>query len=104
MERSTSEERLFLYDTYVKYGTARKCWGKFRDETNNLQLVNQLILRGLKKHKRRVLTEGKLDDIGARLEYTPRKLLKRLPQETDVSKPSARRATQLLKLRPYRKQ
>jgi hypothetical protein len=39
-----------------------------------------------------VLTEEKLDGIGARLEYTPGKLLKCL-----VSKSSARTATQLLK-------
>jgi hypothetical protein len=45
----------------------------------------------------RVLTEEKLDDTGARLEHTPRKLLKRLAQETGVSKSSARTATQLLK-------
>jgi hypothetical protein len=49
-----------------------------------------------------VLTEEKLDDIGARLEHTPRKSLKRLAQETGMSKSSARRATQLLKLRPYK--
>jgi hypothetical protein len=39
-----------------------------------------------------VLTE-KLDDTGARLEPTPRKSLKRLAQETEVSKTSARTAT-----------
>jgi hypothetical protein len=42
--------------------------------------------------KRRVLTEEKLDDIGARLENSPRKSLKRL----------ARNATKLLKLKPYK--
>jgi hypothetical protein len=51
-----------------------------------------------------MLTEDKLDDIGARLEHTPRKSLKRLAQETGASKSSARRATQLLKLRPYKQQ
>jgi hypothetical protein len=49
-----------------------------------------------------VLTEEKLDDIGARLEHTLRKSLKRLAQESGVSKFSARTAAQLLKLRPYR--
>jgi hypothetical protein len=49
-----------------------------------------------------VLIEEKLDDIGARLEYTPRKPLKRLAQETGVSKSSARTATRLLKLIPYK--
>jgi hypothetical protein len=46
-----------------------------------------------------VLAEKKLDDTGARLEHTHRKLLKHLAQETGVSKSSARRATKLLKLR-----
>jgi hypothetical protein len=54
------------------------------------------------KNKRRVLYGGKLDDIGARLEHTSRKSPKRPAQETGVSKSSARRATQLLKLRPYK--
>jgi hypothetical protein len=39
------------------------------------------------KHMRRVLTK-KLDDIGARLEHAPRKSLKRLAQETGMSKSS----------------
>jgi hypothetical protein len=49
------------------------------------------------EHKRRVLTQKKLGGIVARFEHTPRKSLKRLAQETGVSKPSARTATQLLK-------
>jgi hypothetical protein len=49
-----------------------------------------------------VLTEEKLDDVGARLEHTPRKSLKCLAKETGVSKYSTRSATQLLKLRPYK--
>jgi hypothetical protein len=53
------------------------------------------------KHKRQVLTEEKLDDIHARLEHTSRKSLKRLAQETEVSKSSTGMATQLPKLRPY---
>jgi hypothetical protein len=53
------------------------------------------------KHKRRVVSE-KLDDIGARLEHKLRKSLKHLAKETGVSASSARAATQLLKLRPYK--
>jgi hypothetical protein len=45
----------------------------------------------------------KLDDIRARSEHTPRKSLKRLAQETGESKSSARRATQFLKFRVYKK-
>jgi hypothetical protein len=55
-----------------------------------------LLIEKKQKHKRPVLTE-KLDDIGARLEHTPRKSLKRLAQETEVSKSSVRMETQLLK-------
>jgi hypothetical protein len=54
------------------------------------------------KPERRVLREEKLDAIRARFEPTPRKSLKRLAQETGLSKLSARRATPLLKLRPYK--
>jgi hypothetical protein len=109
------EQRVFLYDTYVKYGSAEKCRRKFRRKfhdkrvpsrqtTNNL--VNKLRSTGLlidkkQKHKRQVLSE-KLHDIGSRLEHTPRKSRKRRAQETAVSESSARRATQLLKLRPYK--
>jgi hypothetical protein len=68
--------------------------------------MNKLTSAGLlidkkQKHKRRVLTE-KLGDVRARLEHTPRKSLKRLAQENGVSKCSARTATKLLKLKPYK--
>jgi transposase len=61
-----------------------------------------LLIDTKQKHKRRLLTEEKLDDIGARLEHTTRKSLKCLAQETGVSKSSARTATQLLKPRLYK--
>jgi transposase len=116
MVRYTLEQRVYLYDTYVKYGSARKCRRKFRrkfcdERVPSRQaihnLVNKVRSTGLlidkkQKHKRRVLTEEKLDDIGARLEHTPTKSLKHLAQETGVSKSSARTAIQLLKVRPYK--
>jgi hypothetical protein len=102
---------VFLYDTYVKYGSARKYRRKFRDErVFSTQIIHifvktvrtaGLFIDKKQQHKRRVLTE-KLDDIGARLEHTPRKTLKRLAQETGVSKCCARTTTQLLKVRPYK--
>jgi hypothetical protein len=60
--------------------------------------VNKLRTTGLlidmtQKYKCRVLTEEKLDDIGARLEHTLRKSLNCLAQETGMSKSSARTAT-----------
>jgi hypothetical protein len=45
------------------------------------------------KYKRRVLTEEKLDDIRARLEYTPRKSLKCIAQESGLSKSDVGRET-----------
>jgi transposase len=101
--RYAVEQRVFLYDTHVKYGYAKKCQQKFRCIFRNKRvsskqtihnLVNKVRSTGLitEKHKRRALTEEKLDDIEARLEHTrtPRKSLKRLAQETGVSKSNAR--------------
>jgi hypothetical protein len=106
----TLEQRVFLYGTYVKYGSARKCqqkfWYTFHDEIITSRqtihnLVNKLrtmglLIDGKQKHKHRVLTK-KLHDTGTRLEHTPRKSLKCLAHETGVSKSNARMATQLLK-------
>jgi hypothetical protein len=47
-----------------------------------------------------VLTEEKLDEVGARLQDTPQKSLRRLAQETGISKSSAAKATKLHELRP----
>jgi hypothetical protein len=47
------------------------------------------------KHMHPVLTEEKVDDIGARLDHTLRKSQKHPTQETGVSNSSALRATQL---------
>jgi hypothetical protein len=103
MVRYTLEQCVFMYDTYVKFGSAGKCRRKFRRKFHDERvpsrqtihnLLNKLRTTGL---KRRVLTEETLDDIGSRLEHTPRKSLKRLAKEIVVSKCSARTATQLLK-------
>jgi hypothetical protein len=87
----------------------RKFRRKFRDETVRSRhtihnFVNKLRSTGLlidqkQKHKRLVLTEEKLEGVWTRFEHAPRKSLKRLAQETGVSKSSARNGTQLLK--PY---
>jgi transposase len=110
----TLEQCVFLYNTYVKSESARKCqqkfWCKFHFERVHSRktihnLVNKfrttkLLIDKKQKCKCQVLTEEKLDDIGARLQHTPRKSLKRLAQETGVSKSSARIETRFLKLRP----
>jgi hypothetical protein len=69
MVRDALEQRVFLYDTYVKYGSAGKCRRKFRDERvpsrkKNHNLVNKLRTTGLltekkTKHKGQVLTQEK---------------------------------------------
>jgi RNA polymerase-binding transcription factor DksA len=79
MIRYTLEQRVFPYDTYEKYGYAGKCRRKFRRKFRDERvpsrqtihnLVNKLRTTGLlldekTKHKRRVLTEEKLDATGA---------------------------------------
>jgi transposase len=81
MVRYTLEQRVFVYDTNVKYGSACKCRQKFRRKFRGERvpsrqtihnLVNKLRTTGFlidkkTKHKRRVLTEEKLDEVGARL-------------------------------------
>jgi hypothetical protein len=59
-----------------------------------------LLIDKKEKHKRQVLTEEKLDDIGAR--HALRKSVKLLVPETGVSESSARKTTHLLKPRPYK--
>jgi hypothetical protein len=89
MVRCTSEQRLFLYDTSVKYGSARKCRRKFRrkflgERVPCRQRIHNLVskLRSTghpidkkQKQKQLVDTEEKLDDIGARLEHITRRSL-----------------------------
>jgi transposase len=100
MLQYTLEQHVFPCNTYLKYGSARKYRRKFIDERVPSRqtihsLVNKLRSTGLlidkkQKHKLQVSNEEKLDDIVARIEHTPRKLQKRLAQETGVSKSSAK--------------
>jgi hypothetical protein len=85
----------------VKYGSSWKCRRKFQhifhERKSSQQTIHNLMTKlrtGLsidekQKHWRRMPTEQKLDDIGARIEHIPRKSLKHLAQETGVSKSSA---------------
>jgi transposase len=104
-----------MYDAYVKSGSTRKVKRRFRRKFQDVtvphrktihRIVNKVRQTGSlmdrkPKHKRRVLTEEKLDEIGARLEETPWKTLRRLAQETGISESSARTATKLLCLSNY---
>jgi hypothetical protein len=105
MVRYNLEQSVFLYDTRLKYGSARKCRRKFRRNFRDERIPSRQTIHNLmnklrtsgqfidkkQKHKRRVLTEEKVHDTGIRLEHTPRKSLKRLAQETGVSKSSAKK-------------
>jgi hypothetical protein len=73
-----------------------------------LRLVKKVHSTGsflYKKYTRQnaVLTEETLDEIGARLENSPRKSLARLAQQAQGSKTTAWRATKNVYLRPYKK-
>jgi transposase len=84
MVQYTLEQRVLLYDTYMKYGSVRKCRQKFRckfrdGRVRSKQTIHKLVNKprstGLlidkkQKYKHQVLTEEKLDDIEARLEHT----------------------------------
>jgi hypothetical protein len=106
----TLEQHEFLCDTSVKYGFVRKCYvnsvmkefpaDKHSQFDAELRSV-ALLIRKKVQRQLRVLTEDKLDDVGARFERIPRKSPKGLSQKTGVSQSSARTATQLLKRRPY---
>ncbi|PSN44757.1 hypothetical protein C0J52_10733, partial [Blattella germanica] len=74
--------------------TVRRLVNRFR-ETGS-------VLDKKPKVTKRVLTEEKIHQIGERLEHMPTKSLRRLAQETGVSKVSALRTTKLLGLKPYR--
>jgi hypothetical protein len=81
MVRYTLEQRVFLYDSYVKYGSTKKCRRKFRRKFHDERvagseirhsLVNKpgttrLLIVRKQKHKRQVLIGEKLDDKGTRL-------------------------------------
>ena len=105
-----------MYDNYVKTESCREVVRRFGTQFPDVGLPNRDTVRRLvnrfretgsvldKKPKvtKRVLTEEKIHQIGERLEQTPTKSLRRLAQETGVSKASALRATKLLGLKPYR--
>ena len=62
----------------------------------------RFVLDKKQRVNKHVLTEEKLDEVGERLEHTLQKSLRRLAQETEILMTSVRRATKLLKLKPYK--
>ncbi|KAJ4441342.1 hypothetical protein ANN_11197 [Periplaneta americana] len=83
MAEYTLEQRIFLYDAYVKYSSARRCRREFEHRFAGVRipsrstihdLVNKVrrtgsFLNKKRVQQRRVLTEEKLDEVGARLEH-----------------------------------
>ncbi|KAJ4451314.1 hypothetical protein ANN_02775 [Periplaneta americana] len=116
MAEYTLEQHIFLYDAYVKYSSVRRCRREFEHRFAGVRITSRSTIHDLvnkvrrtgyflnkkRVQQRRVLTEEKLDEVGARLEHSPRKSLRRLTQEFNISKTSAFVATKLLELQPYR--
>jgi hypothetical protein len=100
MVKYTLEQRIFLYDSYVKKKSYKSCKRRFRRRypgdripasSTILRLVKKVRLTGSfldKKYTRQnaELTEETLDEIGARLEHSPRKSLARLTQQAQFRK------------------
>ena len=99
MPKYTLQQRIFMYDSYVITSSCREVVRRFQANYPGALVPSSLlanrfretgsILDKKRNVKRRVLTEKKLQEIGERLENSPQKSLRRLAQETDISKASA---------------
>jgi len=110
------EQRVFICNTFLKYASWQICHRKFCKKYPDskvpckrtvYRIVEKFretgsVLDKKKVRRRFVLTEEKLDEIGAQIETCPGKSLHRLAVKSGVSKSSAHRATKLLNLRPYK--
>jgi hypothetical protein len=115
MVKYTLKQRIVLYDSYVKNKSYKSWKRRFRRRypgvripasSTTLRLVKKVRSTGSfldKKCTRQnaVLTEETFDEIGARLEHSPRKSLARLAQQAQVSKTTAWRETKNLHLGPF---
>ncbi|KAJ4452349.1 hypothetical protein ANN_03882 [Periplaneta americana] len=107
----TKEQRIYIYDCFVKYNSWSKCARKFRkkypddkvpDKTSMYRLVRKVRNTGSVSDrrtpkKRYVLTEDMLDNIGALLESNPDMSLRHVAQHFGISLASAGRAKCLLR-------
>lgn len=108
---------MFIYESFVKsgesyaecrrlftekfYGFSAPSKSTIHDLVKKLRTTGSLIDQK-RERKRSVLTEDKLDEIGENLERSPKKSLRKLSQQMDVSLSSARKATKLLRLHAYK--
>jgi hypothetical protein len=98
MVKYALEQRIFLYDNYMKKKSYKACRSRFRRRypgvripasSTILRLVRKVRSTGSfvdKKYARQnaVLTEETLGEVGARLEHSPRKSQARLAQQAQV--------------------
>lgn len=115
-DKFTLEQRVFMYDTYVKTESCREVCRQFQDKFPTVSVPNRETVRRLikklrttgslnakcPKPKRRVLNEEKLVEIHASFTRSPNKPLRRVAQEVSVSKSLVHTATKILKLKPYK--
>lgn len=110
------EQREFICNTFSKHASWKECRQEFCKKypasavpckTTIYKTVERFrttgsVLNKKKVRRRYVLTTEKLDEIGAQIETSPTKSLHLLAVQCGVSKASVQRATELLKLRPYK--
>ena len=112
----TLEQRMFLFEIDTRKRSYLKCRIRFIRKFPGVSVPNKSTIHRLvckvretgaftdkkRNRKRTVLTEEKLDDIGACFEQSPHKSLSKLAQQVDVSVSSVWNATKLLKFKPYK--
>ncbi|KAJ4449849.1 hypothetical protein ANN_01255 [Periplaneta americana] len=89
------------------YGSSGKLLSPSDSSRHHIKILgstkeNDFICKTTHTRKRTVLTEDKLNKIGAHIERSPTKSLPKLAQQVGVSVSSARKATKLLKVKPYK--
>ncbi|XP_069683629.1 uncharacterized protein [Periplaneta americana] len=111
--RYTLQQRLFLYDCYVKRSSVRVCRRKFcrkfpgeriPSRTAVHKLINKVRVTGSLLDKKTgspklyVLTEEKLDEIGALIENSPGMSVNRVAQQCGIARATAAKAMKLLRI------
>ena len=105
MPTYTIQQRIFMYDSYVITSSCKEVVSRFQANYPGVRVPSRETVRLLVNKfretgsifdkkinvKRRVLTGQKLEEIGERFENSPQKSLRRLAQETDISKALARK-------------
>jgi hypothetical protein len=102
--RYNSEQRVFIYDCYVKINSYKSCRRKFRFKFPHTTCPSGDTISKLVKKVRThgILIDIKFDDIGHRSENSPRNSLLRLARQSGVSVGRAWTETKLLHIRPHK--